>query len=184
MHRFTAVAALALAAALVACGDQDSTLAPHPARRGLDGPTTALVVEADLPIARLQVTIADGQGSRDVELKRENDEGLLAGVIDAQPGASAKLAFRAYDAHGNLTHEGEGAVDVGKDVTPQVELALAPVPGADQAAVRIGTYRLALTTTELDGGPGSAYDMEASLVDARGERHAIGKEGLSWSPPG
>ena len=178
MRRLPALAALLSVAVLASCGDRDHTLAPDVVRAGIDGPTSALVVEADPGIARLDVRIDDAYGTRDAELVREDKEGLLAGAIELAPGGEAKLAFHAYDADGNATHEGEGAITVGKEVTPQQELALVPVPGADDASVRIGSYRLALTPAVIAGEPGKAYDMQATLVDAYGKPRAIEKGSL------
>jgi alpha-tubulin suppressor-like RCC1 family protein len=151
-------------------------------RRGIDGPTTALVVEADLPIARLRVTIDDGLGRRDVELEREEHGGLLAGAIDLAPNVKASLVFTAYDADGTLTHEGKGTLVPERGVTPQEEFPLVGVPGTEPASVRIGTYRLALSPSVIDGEPGRETRIEAVLLDARGERRAVEKGTLAWMP--
>lgn len=183
MNRAFAVAGLVLTAvALSACTDREDTLAPRPMGAEMlpYGKTTSLVVEADLPVARLVLTIDDGMGRRPIELRREEKEGLLVGALDVAPGVKARVAFSAYDAEGQLTHQGKGTLVTDREVTPQQEFVLAPVPGAEDASVRIGTYRLALSQTAIVSVPGKEMQIEAMLLDARGEPHPIEKGGLEW----
>ena len=184
MNRASALAGLLFAAiALSGCTDREDALAPRAMRAGMlpDGKTTALVVEADLPVARLIVMVDDGLGRREVELRREDEKGLLAAALDVAPGAKARVAFSAYDAEGQLTHRGGGTLLTGYELTEQQEFALVPVPGADVAEVRIGTYRLAMSQAMIVGEPGREVQVEAVLLDARGEPHPIEK-GLQWVP--
>ena len=182
MHTIRTLGAMTfIALAAIACSDKDPVRAPEAARRAMEGGGMPLVVEADLPIARLVMTIDDGYGRREVELRREDKEGLLAGAIDVAPGTKARLYFSAYDAEGQLTHQGKGALLTDWEVTRQQAFALAPVPGADVAEVRIGTYRLAMSQAILQAEPGRELFVEATLLDARGEPHPIEK-GLQWVP--
>src|SRR5215217_6712064 len=162
MSRALAVAALALAAvAFSGCRDREDSLAPRAMRVAYDGKTTALVIEADAPVSRLVVTIDDELGHRDLQLERSEKEGMLVGAIDMLPGEKAELAFRAYgDDDKEPTYEGNGVLVVEGDVTPQQEFALVGMPGADDAAVRIGSYRLALSPANIVNEPGRETRIE------------------------
>lgn len=181
MHRARAAAVLLLAAlTFTGCADPEDPVAPRATRGALEG-ATPLVVEADLPVATLVVSVDDGLGYRATELHRKDDASPLWGALDVAPGTKAQVGFRAYDGAGHLTHEGGGVLLTDYTRTPQQEFVLAG-PAAFPVAVRIGTYRLALAPGEIVGEPGRGSRVEAMLLDARGERYPIEKGALAWSP--
>ena len=184
MRRAPAVAVLLLAAGLAGCREPDRTVAPAAARGALEGNMMPLVVEADLPIARLVVAVEDGSGRRETEIRRDDEKSVLAGAIDMAPGTKARVSFSAFDGEGHLTHSGEGTLVTGTEITPQREYLLTSQPGAGPATVRIGSYRLAMSELAFTGMPGNETRFEAVLLDARGERHPMGKGGLQWVPMG
>ena len=69
--------------AIAGCAEHDPPTAGHAVRRAFEGGATMpLALEADLPVARLDLSIEDAAGTREMELRREDEKGLLVVAVD------------------------------------------------------------------------------------------------------
>lgn len=186
MHRAPAVAALALAALVAGCDDaRDSRPSPTaPARMELDGSRLA-VDAAGSDFTRLRLSVEGGGLRERMELVLESRDGEpLVGAIALPAGDGYAIVARGYDAEGRLTQLGKGELTVRDAITPQVEIMMEPEPGADWGAVRIGSHRLAASTSRLVLEPGADVRLELGLVDADGRLLELREGALDVGFPG
>ena len=191
MHRASAVAGFMLAAiALSGCTDRETPLAPRAARAGYEMPGDGRRLAVDAagwPLSRLEITAEGGRLAEPVRFVLEAKEGQpLTGAVELPPGDVYRLSAVGYDAEGRAAASGEGELLVDEKWTPQVDLALAPLKEhTDWAHVRVGTFRVELSTHELTVGR-DEDKLLISLVDADGMPQPLepGSVRLDWPRPG
>lgn len=126
--------------------------------------------------AEIEVTLGSREEVRRFDLK-QGEDGLVGGIALA-PGKPSLVRITAFGAEGKQLYAGESYLEVGKELTPQVDIALEGRETRGVAAAKFGTYRLGL---KLAAGPGEqSLLVQATLFDATGRHLPVKPDDFSW----
>jgi hypothetical protein len=155
---------LLLVAALAACSDASG---PGDVR----APLASLTLSANVvgtPIDVLVVTVTSADIPTPLVFNLTAVEGVAQGTIRVPPGPARFISVEAFDAEGNITHEGEATVDVRAGMNSPIHIPLRPRAGQVPITVTISSL-----IVQIIGGTGAmlvgtTYPFEAWIFTPEG----------------
>lgn len=155
---------LLLMAALAACSDVSG---PGDARV----PLASLTLSANVvgtPIDVLVVTVTAADIPTPLVFNLTAVEGTAQGTIRVPPGAARLISVEAFDAEGNITHEGGATVDVRAGMNPPIHVPLRPRAGQVPITVTISSLFIQITMGTGTMLVGTTFAFDAHVYTADG----------------
>ena len=168
MHspRSRALAALVGLLALGACSSEP--LEPG----GMTGDASIRVSAnvANTPIDLLVVTVAAQDFPFAAVFNLPVENGTASGTIHVPPGADRLFTVEAFDASGEVTHDGAATRDVERGQNPPLTIPLTPRSGQVPLTIVFGDYSVEVSpaSAEIDLTGGTTVQLAVTVEDAQG----------------
>jgi alpha-tubulin suppressor-like RCC1 family protein len=162
MTRSRPVSLLLALLLLAACSDQPI---------GPAGERVPLRVTANVSgttIGTLVVTVSAADIPSPLVFNLQIAGGVAAGTLHVPPGTRRTFAAQAFDAAGEVTHEGSVVADVLRGPNPPRSITLLPVTGGVPVTVSFGSVSVVVTPAQVQLELGAQVQLTVSITDEHG----------------
>jgi hypothetical protein len=165
-HRSRALAALVGLLALGACSSE-------PVEPGGMTGEAAIRVSANVantPIDLLVVTVSAQDLAFAAVFNLPVENGTASGTIRVPPGAARLFTVEAFDANGDVTHDGAATRDVVRGQNPPLTIPLTPRSGQVPLTIFFGEYSVEVSpaSAEIDLASETTVQLSVAVEDAQG----------------
>ena len=140
---------------------------------------TAFTAGTAISTLVVQVTAADFPKGLVFNLTVVNS--VASGTIELPPGLARTIAVTAFDAQGNVTHDGSVTIDVHPGKNPAVQITLRPHAGDVPITVTFGNFGVVVTpaSATIDVTAAPTLQLSVTVTDVNGQ--AIGAPAVEWA---
>lgn len=174
-------AGLALSMLLMIAGCADDPAGPGPNDAEASIRVTANV--ANTPINILVVTVSAADIPVTPVFNLVVVDGVASGTVRVPPGSARTFAVTAYDATGEITHDGAATRDVQRGQNPPLAIPLTPRSGQVPLTISFGDFSVVVApaAAEIDlADPVSAFlQLTVTVTDAQGD--VIASPDVAWA---
>lgn len=158
-------AAITAGALLVgACGGSEPTGLPGPGTPNTQLRITALVVGTPIDLMVARVTAADI--AVPLVFNLPVTDGVATGTLRIPPGPARTITLEAFDALGNVTHEGSVTLDVHPGANPPVNIAMLPRSGDIPVTATLAEFSVLVSPASAALPAGETLQFSAQILDA------------------
>ena len=130
---------------------------------------TAITAGTAISTLVVQVTAADIPTALVFNLTVVN--GVASGTIQIPPGPARTIAVTAFDAQGDITHDGSVTIDVHPGKNPSVQIKLRPHAGDVPITVTFGNFGVVVTpaNASIDVSVAATVQLSVTVTDVNGQ---------------
>lgn len=160
---------LLAAVTLAGCG-ADPVSPPETATRSSIN-LTAFASGTSIATIVVEVTAADIPNPLVFNLAVNESTGVASGIIKVPHGQDRTFTLTAFDATGEVTHEGQTTIDVRPGQNPPLQITLGPRSGHVPLTVSFGDYSVIVSpgTAALELGTDGTLQLSVEVLDQNGQ---------------
>jgi hypothetical protein len=97
--------------------------------------------------------------------------GVASGTVRVPHGEDRSFTLTAFDANGEITHEGQATIDVRPGQNPPLQIALGPRSGHVPVTVSFGAYTVIVSpgSASLELGTNGSIQLSVQMLDENGQ---------------
>lgn len=150
---------------LQGCGDADGTAGPSLG----DGAKLRLaVVVTGTPIATVTAEVTAADIVTPLLFNLPITDGVATGTVKLPPGEGRTITVRAFDAGGEITHEGSATIAVRPGPNPPVQIPMIPRSGQVPIIATLAEFAVIVSPGLADVQVGASVQLFATIQDAEG----------------
>ena len=136
---------------------------------------------ANTPIDLLVVTVSAQDFPFAAVFNLPVENGTASGTIHVPPGADRLFTVEAFDASGEVTHDGAATRDVERGQNPPLTIPLTPRSGQVPLTIVFGDYSVEVSpaSAEIDLTGGTTVQLAVTVEDAQGA--VVGAPDVRWA---
>ncbi len=136
---------------------------------------------ANTPIDLLVVTVSAPDLPFAAVFNLPVESGTASGTIHVPPGSSRVFTVEAFDANGDVTHDGAATRDVQRGQNPPLTIPLTPRSGQVPLTIFFGEYSVEVSpaVAEIDLTVETTVQLSAVVEDAQGA--VVGSPDVQWA---
>jgi hypothetical protein len=136
---------------------------------------------ANTPIDLLVVTVSAQDLPYAAVFNLPVQNGTASGTIRVPPGSSRLFTVEAFDANGDVTHDGAATRDVERGQNPPLTIALTPRSGQVPLTIFFGEYSVEVSpaAAEIDLTAETTVQLSVVVEDAEGA--VVGSPDVQWA---
>jgi hypothetical protein len=178
VHQRSLIAGVLASLAIAACGGERIT-GP---RAGADAELMVSASVVGTPISTMVVEVSAEDISPSLIFNLSIGDGDATGTVKVPPGASRTFTIRAFDARGNVTHEGSATRDIRPGQNGALTVVLAPRAGHVQITVNFGSVSIAVDPTDLTLFTDETRTIIATVTTPAGQQITDAPEWATSNP--
>lgn len=110
-------------------------------------------------------------------------EGVATGTVRVPPGAARTFAVTAYDAGGEITHDGAATRDVQRGQNPPLAIPLTPRSGQVPLTISFGDFSVVIAppSAEIDVTDPATASAQLTVTVTNGQGDVIASPDVAWA---